>query len=181
MKCRRYTKIKPVPIKTDDEYYTPRYAILPLLKYLRPESTILCPFDTEDSQYVKVLCEHGFTVHTNQEQDFFTLSPSHYDFDYVISNPPYSKKTEVLERLFEWDIPFAMLIHIVGIFESERRFSLFEKNSKTTELMIFNKRVSYFKSYDDPKPLLNPPYSSVYICHNVLPQPLIFERINKTL
>ena len=35
--------------------------------------------------------------------------------DYIISNPPYSKKGEVLERLFSLGIPFAMLVGVAGL------------------------------------------------------------------
>ena len=45
--------------------------------------------------------------------------------------------------------------------------------------MYLNKRVSYFKNYEEQKPSLNPPFSSVYICHNVLPKQIVFEEINK--
>lgn len=47
------------------------------------------------------------------------------------------------------------------------------------EIMYFNKRVAYFKNYDDEKPSLNPPFSSVYVCHKMLPQQIVFEEINK--
>lgn len=40
--------------------------------------------------------------------------------DYIISNPPYSVKGEVLERLFNIGIPFAMLVGVVGLFESQK-------------------------------------------------------------
>lgn len=39
----------------NDEYYTPAYAVKPLLKYLPQHSNIWCPFDTDESQFVKVL------------------------------------------------------------------------------------------------------------------------------
>jgi hypothetical protein len=42
--------------------------------------------------------------------------------DYIISDPPYSIKTEVLQRLFKLNIPFATLVGVVGLFESQRRF-----------------------------------------------------------
>ena len=71
-------------------------------------------------------------------------------FDFVISNPPYSKKYEVFEKLFKSNKSFAMLVGVVGLFESSRRFNLFKENN--FEIMYFNKRISYFKSYDDEKP-----------------------------
>ena len=44
-------------INPNDEFYTPNYAIEPLLKYLKPYSKILCPFDTIDSNYVSYLVD----------------------------------------------------------------------------------------------------------------------------
>lgn len=97
--------------------------------------------------------------------------------DYIISNPPYSAKTEVLQRLFEIRKPFAMLVGVVGLFESQKRFEMFKNNK--FEIMYFNKRIAYFKSYDEQKPSLNPPFSSVYVCKDILPKQIVFETITK--
>lgn len=162
----------------NDEWYTPVYAIIPLLKYLKPESKILCPFDTSESNYAKVLRKAGHNVvctHISEGKDFFKLKKA--NVDYIISNPPYSKKTEVLEKCFSLDVPFAMLIGAVGIFESKKRFDLF--NSNKFEMMYFDKRVCYLQSYDEVVPSGSPPFSSSYVCHNVLPKQIVFERIDK--
>ena len=42
-------------VNPNDEFYTPNYAIEPLLKYIKPNSVIWCPFDTEESNFVKML------------------------------------------------------------------------------------------------------------------------------
>lgn len=70
-----------------------------------------------------------------------------------------------------------MLVGVVGLFESQKRFQMFKDNS--FEIMYFDKRISYFKSYADQKPSLNPPFSSVYICNGILPNRIIFENIIK--
>ena len=162
----------------DDEFYTPEYAIKPLLKYIKPSSKILCPFDTEQSKFVEVLRNEGHEVlntHIEMGKDFFKLKKA--NVDYIISNPPYSVKTEVIEKLFELNVPFAMLVGVIGLFESKKRFEMFRSNK--FEIMYLNKRISYFKNYEEQKPSLNPPFSSVYICHNVLPKQIVFEEINK--
>jgi hypothetical protein len=46
----------------NDEYYTPLYAIKPLEKYLKPQSTIWCPFDVDDSLYIKRFKEINMNV-----------------------------------------------------------------------------------------------------------------------
>src|SRR5690625_128261 len=162
----------------NDEFYTPYYAIKPILKYIEPNSTIWCPFDTEDSLYVKAFINEGqgviFTQLSNGEYFFEIEGP---DCDYIISNLPYSLKGEVLERLFEIGNPFAMLLGVLGLCESQARFEMFRDND--FEIMYMNRRVDYFKSFDEIKPSKNPPFSSVYICKDVLPQQIVFEEIDK--
>ena len=84
-------KMDVVASSGNNEYYTPPYAIKPILKYIKPNSVIWCPFDTEESYYVKMLREAGHTViatHIDSGGDFFTIEPP--KCDYIISNPPFS-------------------------------------------------------------------------------------------
>lgn len=162
----------------NDEFYTPRYAIRPILKFLGKNSIVWCPFDTGDSFFKELLEGAGHIVinsHIEEGGDFFEIEPPHCD--YIISNPPYSIKTEVLEELFKIGKPFAMLVGVVGLFESQRRFDMF--NNNVFEILYLNRRVSYFKSYQDQKPALNPPFSSVYVCSQMLPNMICFEEIDK--
>lgn len=173
-------KMDKVAGSKNDEFYTPIYAIKPIEKYIKPHSTIWCPFDTEDSLFVKELRNNGHIViatHIYNGEDFFEYKT--IDCDYIISNPPYSMKTEVFEHLFKLDKPFAMLVGVVGLFESKKRFEMFRDNE--FEIMYLNKRIAYFKSYEEQKPSLNPPFSSVYLCHNMLPNRIVFEEIDKTV
>ncbi len=168
----------------NDEYYTPEYAIIPIAEYLSKDlkhgNKVWCPFDRNESLFVKVLEKYGFDVintHIDYGQDFFEMVPF-YECDYIISNPPYSRKTDVLKRLFEIGMPFAMLCGIVGLFEGER-FNLFKEND--FEIMYFNKRIDYFKDYSHQKEttIKGIPYSSVYICHHILPKQIVFEELDK--
>ena len=172
-------KMDQVASSGNDEFYTPLYAIEPIVKYVKEGSRIWCPFDTEDSLFVKSLREAGHEVtatHIFNGEDFFEIEVP--ECDCIISNPPYSIKTEVLARLFEIGKPFAMLVGVVGLFESQKRFEMFRDNE--FEIMYLNRRVSYFKSYEDMKPSLNPPFSSVYVCHGMLPNTIMFEEIDKS-
>ena len=69
------------------------------------------------------------------------------------------------------------LVGVVGLFESQERFEMFRDNP--FEIMYLNRRVAYFKDYAEQKPSLNPPFSSVYVCHNMLPERIVFEEIEK--
>ena len=162
----------------NDEFYTPKYAVEPILKYIPTGSKIWCPFDTLDSLFVKILRDLGFEVvnsHIDYGTDFFNCEIP--NCTHIISNPPYSLKTEVFNRLFKIGKPFAMLVGVVGLFESQKRFEMFRDNS--FEVMYLNRRVSYFKDYLDEKPALNPPFSSVYVCSKMLPDRIVFEEIVK--
>ena len=171
-------KLDKVANSHNDEFYTPLYAIKPILEFIPPSVKVWCPFDTEQSLFVKELSKTNEVVYSSllNGQNFFETEVPE-NTKYIISNPPYSLKTEVLERLFKFDIPFAMLLGVVGLFESKKRFEMFRDNE--FEIMYFNKRVTYFKDYNEQKPSLNPPFSSVYICHNMLPKKIMFKEIDK--
>lgn len=161
----------------NDEFYTPEYAVKPILEYV-VGNTVWCPFDTEESNFVKMLRQKGYKViatHIIEGKDFFTMEVP--ECDCIISNPPYSLKTEVFERLFSIGKPFAMLVGVVGLFESNKRFSMFKNNR--FEIMYFNKRIAYFKDYKEQKPSLNPPFSSVYLCSQMLNDRIVFAEIDK--
>ena len=161
----------------NDEYYTPRYAVIPILKYIKPKSTIWCPFDQEQSQYVSCFRENGHTViasHTDDGEDFFVIREP--KCDYIISNPPYSRKNDILERLFDIGIPFAILLGATGLFDSQIRYDMFKNNK--FEIMYLYPRVDFFRTKNETRPSGRSPYQSVYVCQNILPQQIMFEKID---
>jgi len=38
-----------------DEFYTPAYAVMPIIEFVPVGAKVWCPFDTEDSIFVKLL------------------------------------------------------------------------------------------------------------------------------
>ena len=162
--------------KESDEYYTPAYAVEPLLKYLPKGQTIWCPFDKEESQFVKVLSESGYKVihsHIDEGKDFFSYEPEE-SYDYIISNPPFSCKDEVLKRLYELNKPYAMLLPLPTL-QGQKRFPYI----KDCEALIFDKRVQYFKDIEQTEVSKSASFGSIYICRNFLPNSLIFEELNR--
>ena len=56
--------------KASDEVYTPTYAVLPLIKYIKmftPNAVIWCPFDMAHSEYVKVFKDNSGDYDINDE------------------------------------------------------------------------------------------------------------------
>jgi hypothetical protein len=79
-------------------------------------------FDTEDSLFVKTSESMGIVLVVSSlltGTNFFECEIP--ECDYIISNPPYSCKGDVFKRLFEIGKPFAMLVGVVGLFESQKK------------------------------------------------------------
>ncbi len=74
-------KMDKVASSQNDEFYTPEYAIKPILKYLKMPCTVWCPFDTAESNFVKMLSVYapcGVSVvhsHIDEGGDFFSITP----------------------------------------------------------------------------------------------------------
>ena len=151
-----------------DEYYTPRILVEPILKYIKPMSIIWCPFDTENSEFVILLREAGHcVVHTHiwDGQDFFEMEPP-YQCDYIISNPPFTLKLKVLERLYKLDIPFAMILGLPILnYQEIGKFFL----DKDLQLLIVDKKVSFDGNTAS--------FNNSYFCNKVLPKDLMFAHL----
>ena len=152
----------------NDERYTPAILVKPILTYLKPNSTIWCPFDTENSEFVINLQAAGHKViysHISLGQDFFTYEPEE-EYDYIISNPPFTLKLQVLDRLYDLNKPFAMLLNleclnyqVVGEFFVGRHL----------ELLIVDKKVSFDGNTAS--------FNTSYFCNGILPRQIIFTHL----
>ena len=161
--------------KASDEVYTPDYAVKPILKFLKPGDIIWCPFDTEDSEYVKIFKEAGYKViysHIDNGQNFFEFEPKE-DYDVIISNPPFSIKDAILNRLSELKKPYAMLLPL-PTWQGQKRFDYLVDS----QALIFDKRINYFKDYKTKEIQKGVSFASIYICKGFLPKDLIFEKLN---
>lgn len=146
-----------------DEWYTPAEAVELIVPYLRSEGyrKILCPFDKAHSEFVRVLTENGFEVtysHIETGTDFFDIENLE-QYDAVVSNPPFSKRQKILERLFESGVPFAMIMNFNGLFDSKARWALFKENK--FELLVPIGRIHFFNENCDGN---SPNFQSIYVC-----------------
>ena len=165
-----------------DKQYTPFYAVEPILKYLRPKSKILCPFDERWSAFVVRLAEEGHEVVCSDlatGKDFFTYTLDEVkEFHYIISNPPFSLKDEVLKHLYKLQRPFMMLLPL-GTLQGVARVKLIIENGGL-EVLTFHARIEYHsESMEKVKKGIS--FGSAYFCKDILPQKLIFEEIDRTV
>jgi len=156
-----------------DEWYTPPEAVRILIPWLKAKgySKILCPFDKEESNYVKVLTENGFDVtnsHIETGTDFFKINNLN-EYDAIVSNPPFSKREKILWKLFKEGVPFAMILNFNGLFDSWKRWQMFRENE--FEMLIPSGRVKYFNESCNGGA---PQFQSVYVCSKLLPKQIEF-------
>ena len=163
--------------KASDEVYTPSYAVKPILKYITMKdypATVWCPFDTEESEFVKLIRAEGHKVinsHIDEGKNFFYWEPEE-KYDYIISNPPFSIKDDILKRLYELNKPYAMLLPIPSL-QGQKRFPYI----KDCQALIFDKRINYFKDLITKEIQKGVSFGSFYLCRDFLPQDLIFEEL----
>lgn len=63
----------------NDECYTPDYGVFPIIKYIPKNWIVWLPFDTEESQFYKILRHEGFKIirsHISEGKDFYNYEPS---------------------------------------------------------------------------------------------------------
>ena len=85
----------------NDECYTPAYGVEPILKYIPENAVVWCPFDTEESEFVKQISKTHKVIksHIKDGQDFYTYEPEE-EWDCIVSNPPFcfSEDTQLLTK-----------------------------------------------------------------------------------
>lgn len=118
-------------VTKNDEIYTPDYAIYPLLKHLPKNIIIWESTDYGESNITKVLKENGYTVISTHKKnfDFLTDKPD-FEFDMIITNPPYSLKDQFIEKCYSYNKPFALLLPITAL-EGVKRNQLYKKKRFT--------------------------------------------------
>lgn len=159
-----------------DETYTPFYAVEPILKYVPKDKIIWCPFDEEWSAYYQLFRERGYPVVRGslaEGQDFFTYEPDRWDI--IVSNPPFSKKDRILERLYNFGKPFAVLLPLTTL-QGQKRFE-FLKNG--VQILAFDKRICYYRKENYAACSTSCSFPSVYFCRDLLPKSLILEELTK--
>ena len=139
----------------NDDYRTPRYLVSCLDTFIfdfmqrhniNRKLVVYCPFDTEESEYVRYFKENGAEVihgDVKTGQDFFENPIP--ECDLVISNPPFSRKREIFSKLFAAGIPFALLMNLQAM-QYQEMGQLFVEEQQRTEAIQFiipDKKVSF--------------------------------------
>jgi hypothetical protein len=124
-----------------DDYMTPFSAWEDIKEYIPKDKVIWEAFygDGSSGSHLEAL---GFNV-IHKEIDFFENNLG----DVIISNPPFSKSKEVLERLVELDKPFILILPSSKINTQYSR-NLFNQNKYPIQIIIPRKRIHFTKLID---------------------------------
>jgi hypothetical protein len=160
-----------------DNLYTPKILVdvilLYLKKYTNQSNTILCPFDTENSEFVLGIKEYfGESLkveysHIDTGKDFFTYTKDEVKkYCAIVSNPPFSRKLDVFKKLNELELPYAMVANCM-MFNYHEINNYFADN--LCQILFVDKRISFNGNSSS--------FGSCYVCKNILPKDLIFTKI----
>ena len=152
---------------------TPRYGVLPIVKYLPKDKIIWCPFDKEDSEFVKVLTEQGYKVvysHIENGQDFYIYEPEEWDI--LVSNPPFTNKRQIFERALSFGKPFALIMSNTWLNDSAPK-QVFK--DKQLQLLMFEELMKFSNNGVVQNKIT---FSSSYFCYNLLPKDIVMDRLS---
>lgn len=156
MRSGTNTKTK---FKTDD-YSTPPEAYELLFKFIPRNKINWDPFYFQGRLNIP-----EDTTFIHEDKDFFQYIPDEYDF--IISNPPYSIKERIFERCENIGKPYALLVPFDTL---ERKYMNTILKTRDVSIIVPHKRYKY----NDCK--FTPPFKSVWICVGFgLSKQLIFE------
>lgn len=156
----------------NDECTTLAYGVKPILKYIPKAKIVWCPFDTPQSEFVKLISRQNEVVYSHiiQGQDFYKYEPRKYDL--IVSNPPFTDKRLIFQRALELGKPFALLMTNTWLNDSAPK-QLFKNHD--LQLLMFDKRMLYENNGVVQNKIT---FSSSYYCYNFLPKQIIMESLS---
>lgn len=119
--------------RRSDLYPTPPEVTVALLRFLNlPKETKIWEPAAGDGDMAKAMWDCGMLVDETDirsGQDFLTIwrpNDSEYDYDWIITNPPFSLAEEFIRHASELQRPFAMLLK-AQYWHAAKRMALFEE------------------------------------------------------
>mgnify|MGYP000107707952 CR=1 FL=1 len=125
-----------------DDYMTPRYAWGNIIEYI-PKDKVIWEAFYGDGKSGEILKDLGLNV-IHEPIDFFENNEG----EIIVSNPPFSKIKEIMERLKVIDKPFILILP-----SSKINTSYFRAwKDKQLQIIIPRKRIHFEKLIDGNKP-----------------------------
>lgn len=151
-----------LPVSRSDEYYTPDEATDLICPYL-PKGKVIWECAWGLGHMARYLRSEGHAVVGAVGVDFLK---DNLDCDIIVTNPPFSLKTEFLHRAYQIGKPFAFLLPADALVGLDRH-PLFRE--KGIQLLVPSRRIQYIFDSDS-----HCGFNSVWFCWSLLPQDVVF-------
>jgi hypothetical protein len=93
-----------------DEWFTKQHVVDLIVELLKPSGVICCPFDSDQSLFVAAAQKQGTAFYGMKN-----WLESDYSYDYLMTNPPFSIKTKVIEKVAKSGKPSALVLPLDAI------------------------------------------------------------------
>ena len=159
-----------------DEAFSPPEAVnlvVPHVKRLadklQRKVIVWCCADTEESNYVKILSRLPYchVVHTHIFDGFnFLTDVPDFDFDCIITNPPYKGKRLWVEKCMSYGKPFALFLPATWLNDT----AVNEIFHDDLQLLIPDKRTQFIRKTNDKNSCC---FKAIYYCKDFLDKPIV--------
>lgn len=122
-----------------DECYTPEDDVSAIFPFLSKDKTYYEATSGISNSIVNSFTKNGFNIVSSEGKDFFSCCAVDI-YDGVVTNPPYSKKDQFIEKCYELGKPFALLLPVAAS-QGQKRGKLFKELG--ISMLVYNKRVDF--------------------------------------
>ena len=147
---------KNIQFGREDDWCTPKSAWEDIA-HLIPKDKIIWESFYCNGQSGKDLTELGFKVE-HHDIDFFDDPP--FDYDILVSNPPYSMKPKVFKRLAEIDKPYMMLVPVSTMTKKFLKTYFQDK----IQIVIPKSRIHFVKAGEQTNGSW---FDTIWVCYNM--------------
>ena len=141
-----------------DDFETPAHVWEDIEEYLPMDERIYVPFWL-DGRAGDIFRRLGCTDIIHKPIDFFTNT---FEYKYVIDNPPWSKKKQILSKLKNDCTPFILLLPPSTL--HTRYFRDLFKGDKDIQIIIPKSRIHYISETTNSDRPANCPFDTIYLC-----------------
>ena len=136
-----------------DEWYTPLEVVEFIKNNINTKNKkIICPFDSEHSNFVKIFPDSIHNIKDFMEKE--------YDYDICITNPPFSFKFDILERILKQKKECVLIFPETAVF-SVSFYNLLKKYNFNYKICSPKQRI-YFIDQDGNQN--RPNFHSIILC-----------------
>jgi hypothetical protein len=129
-----------ISFKKDDDYETTEDIWAYILPFLSFDKVIYEPFYCS-GRSKEILNNLGYKDVIHEDVDFFT-NHDKYEYDVIVSNPPFSIKKKVFDKLREIDKPFIMISPVSIL---TKQFFMDKYKGEDISILVPKRRMQFSK------------------------------------